>query len=154
MASGIAVLCGGRSRRRLPRGGGAGLDLRRQFRPYRAHRAGLAAGSARGDIYARSTNEVFLLAGASLADYELGNEIESRRALDNLVTRFAHTAAFQIAEVYAWRGARDRAFEWLERARLQRDRGLVNVKVDRLLGKLRSDARHAALLRRVNLPVD
>jgi TolB-like protein/cytochrome c-type biogenesis protein CcmH/NrfG len=105
-------------------------------------------------IYARSTNEVFTLAGAALAEYDLGNAAGSKRALDDLLTRFADTAAFQIAEVYAWRGEKDQAFEWLERARVQRDGGLVNVKVDPLLRKLRGDPRRAAILRRLNLPVD
>jgi serine/threonine-protein kinase len=105
-------------------------------------------------VYARSTNEVFPLAGFALAEYELGNAAESQRALDDLIARFSHTGAYQIAQVYAWRGERDRAFEWLERARVQRDGGLVNVKVDLLLRKLRGDPRHAAMLRRLNLPVD
>jgi len=105
-------------------------------------------------VYARSTNEVFPLAGFALAEYELGNAAESQRALDDLIARFPHTGAYQIAQVYAWRGERDRAFEWLERARVQRDGGLVNVKVDLLLRKLRGDPRHAAMLRRLNLPVD
>ena len=105
-------------------------------------------------IYARSTNEVFTLAGAALADYELSNAVESQRALDDLVTRFPHSGAYQIAQVYAWRRENDRAFQWLERARVQRDGGLVNVKVDLLLRNLRGDPRFAAMLRRVNLPVD
>ena len=44
--------------------------------------------------------------------------------LPELTESFAETAAYQIAEVYAYRGDKDRAFEWLERARRQRDAGL------------------------------
>ena len=106
------------------------------------------------EIYARSTNEVFPLAGAALAEHELDNPAASQRALDDLITRFGHSGAYQIAQVYAWRGENDRAFEWLERARLQRDGGLINVKVDPLLRKLRGDPRYAAMLRRVNLPAE
>ena len=40
------------------------------------------------------------------------------------------TAAYQIAEVYAYRGEVDRAFEWLERAYAQRDSGLSQIKGD------------------------
>ncbi len=36
-------------------------------------------------------------------------------ALDALIAGYAETAAYQIAEAYAWRGDRERAFEWLER---------------------------------------
>jgi TolB-like protein/tetratricopeptide (TPR) repeat protein len=102
----------------------------------------------------RSTNEVFRLAGAALAQHDLGHAKEAQQALDQLITRWGHGAAYQIAEVYAWRGEQDRAFEWLERAAKQRDGGMVNVKVDLLFRKLRGDARYVALLRKVNLPLD
>ena len=36
----------------------------------------------------------------------------------------------------------------------QRDGGLVNVKVDPLLRKLHGDPRYAALLKKMNLPLD
>jgi hypothetical protein len=44
------------------------------------------------------------------------------------------------------------AFEWLQRAYMQRDGGLVEIKVDLLLADLRSDPRYKALLRKMNLP--
>ena len=49
---------------------------------------------------------------------------EADAALARLIESSADTAAYQIAEVYAYRGEKDRAFEWLERARRQRDSGL------------------------------
>ena len=45
-------------------------------------------------------------------------------------------AAYQIAEVYAYRGEKDRAFEWLERARRQRDSGLIGLRIDPFLANL------------------
>lgn len=56
------------------------------------------------------------------------------------------------AEAFAWRGEKDRAFEWLERAYRQRDGGLGRVKIDPLLISLRRDPRFGALLRKMNLP--
>jgi len=56
--------------------------------------------------------------------------------------------------VYAWRGEKDRALEWLERARVQRDGGFVNVKIDPLLRNLHGDARYTALLGRMHMPLD
>jgi hypothetical protein len=65
---------------------------------------------------------------------------------------YAQEAAEQIAEVYAWRGEKDQAFQWLERAYQQRDGGLATIKYDPLLASLRGDARFAALLRKMKLP--
>jgi serine/threonine-protein kinase len=59
----------------------------------------------------------------------------------------------QIAQVYAYRAERDKAFEWLERSIAQKDPGMVNLKTDPLLANLRSDPRFKALLRKMNLPV-
>src|SRR6202045_363377 len=42
---------------------------------------------------------------------------ESDAALAELIAKDSETAAFQIADAYAYRGDKDRAFEWLERAR-------------------------------------
>ena len=50
---------------------------------------------------------------------------EADAALAALIQSYADTAACQIGEVYAYRGEKDRAFEWLERARRQRDSGLI-----------------------------
>ncbi len=105
-------------------------------------------------ISQRSSLEVFRLAGAALAQHDLGREQESRLALDQLIARWGYNAAYQIAEIYAWHGEQDRAFEWLERALRQRDGGLLDVKVDLLLGKLRGDPRFAALLQKMHLPTN
>jgi tetratricopeptide (TPR) repeat protein len=102
----------------------------------------------------RSTTEIFRLAGAALADHTLGHAKESQEALDALTRKSGHIAAYQIAEVHAWRGETDKAFEWLERARVQRDGGLASVKTDPLLRKLRGDPRYLALLGKMNLPLD
>jgi len=56
--------------------------------------------------------------------------------------------------VYAARGDPDHAFEWLERAYRQRDAGLLGIKIDPFLTSLHGDPRYAALLRKMNLPVD
>jgi tetratricopeptide (TPR) repeat protein len=55
---------------------------------------------------------------------------ESDAALARLKETSADTAAYQIAEVHAYRGEKDQAFEWLERARQQRDPGLQGTKTD------------------------
>ena len=79
---------------------------------------------------------------------------EADAALAQLTDGFADTAAYQIAEVYAYRGDKDRAFEWLERARRQRDRGLVSMRRDPLLANLKGDPRWNAFLHTMGLADD
>jgi adenylate cyclase len=79
---------------------------------------------------------------------------ESDAALKQLITDFAETAAYQVAEAYAYRNDRDHAFDWLERARRQRDAGLPVLRVDPLLPNLHSDRRWDAFLRKMGLADD
>src|SRR6266702_2478836 len=79
---------------------------------------------------------------------------ESDAALARLTEAFAETAAYQIADVYAYRGDKDRAFEWLERARRQRDGGLSGMRRDPLLANLHGDARWDAFLHTMSLADD
>ena len=60
-------------------------------------------------------------------------------------------AAFQIAEILAFSGDRDRAFEWLERAFEQRDAGLTSTIGNRFLEKLHADPRWPAWLTTLGL---
>jgi hypothetical protein len=87
-----------------------------------------------------------------MAEHTLRNAKESQQALEELVAKHAQEAAWQIAEVFAWRGESTKAFEWLERAYQQRDGGLSEVKVDVLLASLHGDPRFKALLRKMHLP--
>src|SRR5450755_1347329 len=78
----------------------------------------------------RATAEVFRHQGAALADHDLGNAKEAQQSLNELISKSATTGAYQIAEVYAWWGNKDPAFQWLERPYAQHDGGLTLVKVD------------------------
>jgi TolB-like protein/tetratricopeptide (TPR) repeat protein len=86
------------------------------------------------------------------AEHTLGHSKESQQALEELIAKYGKEAAYQVAEVFAWRGEKTEAFEWLERAYQQRDGGLSDLKVDVLLAGLRGDPRFEALLRKMNLP--
>ena len=61
------------------------------------------------------------LMGISLAKSALGRPEAAQKALDALVSGFSAGYAFQIAMVYGRRGEREKAFEWLDRAYVQRD---------------------------------
>jgi TolB-like protein/Tfp pilus assembly protein PilF len=96
--------------------------------------------------------EVFRLWSIAMAEHSLGDHKASQQALDELIAKYAAVAAYQIGGAYAWRGEKDKAFEWLERAYVQRDEGLTNIKIDPVIYSLRADPRYKALLRKMNLP--
>ena len=79
---------------------------------------------------------------------------ESDAALAELIAKVAETGAYQIAEAYAYRNDKDKAFEWLERARRQRDAGLPGLRVDTLLPNLHNDPRWDTFLRKMGLTDD
>ncbi len=79
---------------------------------------------------------------------------EADAALATLTKDFPETAAYQIAEVHAYRGDKDKAFEWLDRARRQHDGGLPGLRKDPLLTNLYDDPRWNTFLRTVGLADD
>jgi eukaryotic-like serine/threonine-protein kinase len=94
------------------------------------------------------------LCGLALAYHALGRKQESDANLAKLIGGFQANSAYQIAEVYAFRGETERAFDWLDRADQERDPGLIGAKGDVLLKGLERDPRYAALLQRLGLPLD
>jgi TolB-like protein/Tfp pilus assembly protein PilF/predicted Ser/Thr protein kinase len=90
--------------------------------------------------------------GLALAYHALGRRRESDDALRTLLEEDKEGAALQIAEVHAFRGEKEQAFAWLERAYAQRDPGLTEMKGDPLLRSLEDDPRYTAFLKRMRLP--
>ena len=88
--------------------------------------------------------------GLALAYHALGRYQESDAALTNLISRSPNDCAYQIAQVYAYRGEVDQAFEWLNRAHRQHDSGLMLIKTDLLLKSLHGDPRFAQMLKLLN----
>jgi len=60
--------------------------------------------------------------------------------------------AYQIAEVYAWRGETDEAFEWLQISLDNHDTGLLSLLIDPLMRSLKQDSRYDMLLAKIGLP--
>ena len=93
------------------------------------------------------------LTGQALAYHALGRHQDSTLSLDTLMAKYGTNGAYQIAQVYAYRGESDKSFEWLERAYKQRDAGLPDIKTDPLFKSLRHDSRFAELLKQMRLPI-
>ena len=100
----------------------------------------------------QETDEGWRLSGLPLVFHALGRRSESDAALAALKGKYAGDSAYQIAEVHAFRGEADLAFEWLERAYAQRDGGVAEIKGDRLMRGLAGDPRYKAFLRKLKLP--
>ena len=92
------------------------------------------------------------LTGQALAYHALGREQDSNAALASLIEKYGPAGAFQIGQVYAYRGEADRSFEWLERAYKQRDPGLPEIKTDPLFKNLRRHPGYTELLKKLRLP--
>jgi len=95
--------------------------------------------------------EPWRLPGEALAYYAAGRRRESDDALNALITKYQKGAAYQIAQVYAYRKENDEAFVWLERAYRQRDAALPDLKIDPLLKTLHQDPRYTELLNKMRL---
>jgi tetratricopeptide (TPR) repeat protein len=96
-----------------------------------------------------AADEAFRLTGTAMVEYTLGHAQESEQALDALKTKFTTGSAFQIAAVYAWRGEKDNAFDWLDLAYDQHDTGMPRLRYDPTLASLRDDPRFAALVKKM-----
>ena len=99
--------------------------------------------------FAQESVPALRLLGRVLALHDLGRHDERDAALRELIEVGAEDGALQVAEAYAWVGAADRAFEWLERAYRQRDSGLGQMQSWPLLRNLHGDPRWPPFLARM-----
>jgi len=102
-------------------------------------------------IAEREPHPVFCNCSLAMIHHSLGHSAESDAALSALIDGFAWTAAYQVAEVYAYRNEVDKGFEWLERAYEQRDPGAIYAASDPFLKSLHDDPRWQPFLRRMKL---
>ena len=111
---------------------------------------------ARGDIpaaiaeFEAESNPVWRVNGLPLGYRAAHRNAEADTALKDLL-RFSDGAEFQVAEVYAYFGDGDHAFDWLNRA-LKADPGIIWLRNDPLCIGLIHDPRYQVILRRLNLP--
>src|SRR6266478_2704264 len=104
--------------------------------------------------FQRSSSEPFREMGTALVEHARGHARESQQALEHIIATSGKESTYQIAEIYAFRGERERAFEWLEQSLKLQDAGMRYLKHDPLLRTLRADPRYVTLLKKMNLPVD
>jgi serine/threonine-protein kinase len=97
-------------------------------------------------------DEGYRLFELAIAQQAVGNRQAADAALANLIAKAREGFAYQIAELYALRGEKDKAFDWLQISFDDRDAGMLSLLVDPLLRGLRDDPRYKNLLVKVGLP--
>jgi hypothetical protein len=102
-------------------------------------------------IFRQTKVKEFSLNGQAKAEYSLGHHDASQRNLEQLTAERPPSSAV-IAGVYAWRGEKDKAFQWLERAYSERDVGITWLKINFAFRGMREDPRYKAFLKKMNLP--
>ena len=88
----------------------------------------------------------------AVAQHVVGDRQAAAAALADLMAKAREGFAYQIAEVYAVRGEKDKAFDWLQISFDDRDAGMLSLLVDPLLRGLRDDPRYKNLLAKLGLP--
>jgi adenylate cyclase len=83
--------------------------------------------------------------------YALNRSEAADARLPDFIEQNQQDSAYQIAQIYGFRGDTDLVFEWLNRAYLQRDGGLPEILYDPFLNQLSGDPRWAELLKKVGL---
>jgi TolB-like protein len=92
------------------------------------------------------------LEGTAIVYDAMHRRARSDVALKRATSRNADLWPSAIARAYAFRGDRDRAMNWLERAYLARDEDLYFIRGDPLMRNLEADARYQAFLHKMNFP--
>ena len=88
----------------------------------------------------------------ALAHYVRGDRAAADAALADLIAKSRDIAAYQIAQVYAVRGEKEKTFEWLQISFDTHDTGTLGLLIDPLLRDLRTDPRYKRLLAKLGLP--
>jgi TolB-like protein len=93
----------------------------------------------------------------AMAEFTLGNDLESRKALDEYIAlvdkqKFNSDGWNGVATIYAWREERQKALDWMERVASQGNGGIACIYSDPSYAELHDDPRFKALLRRLKLP--
>ena len=98
-----------------------------------------------------ATDNVYGPTGQAMVYHTLGNAQKSDEALAYMIKQQAAHAAFQIAEIYGFRGEVDKALEWLNQSLEIHDAGLQSTLGNPAFQSLLSDPRWEQFLDKLGL---
>jgi TolB-like protein len=125
-----------------------------------SHRWQVIVAATRGDGEAAlrdaqlEPNEPYRRYELAIAYYIRQEHAKADAALAELIDKDRSVLAYQVAEVYAWRGETDKAFEWLQISFDNHDTGLLSLNVQPVMRRLRPDPRFAELIKKIGLPTE
>jgi TolB-like protein/Tfp pilus assembly protein PilF len=136
------------------------LDLDQKFAPARRILEGVYSQMGNQKESVAEREKIVSLSGSP----ELAASIEEvfsksgyngvlRSWLDGMmvISKYGYVSSYDIAQIYARMGEKDKTLTWLEKAYGEHDSGLVSLAVDPLFDNVRSDPRFRDLLRRLKL---
>jgi tetratricopeptide (TPR) repeat protein len=102
---------------------------------------------------ALSGGTTIIMAELGYAYAASGRGREAQSVLDDLMqqSQHKHVSAYDIALIHAGLGQKDQAFEWLQKAYVERSHWLTWLKVEPLLDSLRENPKFIELLEKVGL---
>jgi len=90
--------------------------------------------------------------GLAVVNHALRKKMESDAAIARLTRQQGELWPYAVAAAHAYRGEREQALDWLDKAYQARDSDLQFVLNDPLLESVRGDSRFKDLLRKMHLP--
>jgi serine/threonine-protein kinase len=90
--------------------------------------------------------------GIGRRQLRLRKQTESDAAIARLARQRGEFWAYAVAQAHAYRGEREQALDWLDKAYEARDSDLQFILNDPLLQSVRGDSRFKELLRKMHLP--
>lgn len=98
------------------------------------------------------THPFFSLYGKNYIYYAMGETNKADELFEELLEKESETDPANVADVYAFRGDYDKAFEYLEKAVSIKDPVLLEVLTYPATKKMRNDPRWKPLIKKINLP--
>jgi len=95
--------------------------------------------------------ESWRLDGLTMVYHRLGKEAQAKATMDEIIRKYEKDASWNIAYTYAQLGEADRAFEWLEKAVVYQDGGLMDTCGEPLFEPIHQDPRWLPFLRRLGV---
>ena len=102
-------------------------------------------------ILQREVEELNRNYGVASVYHALGRTAEATKALQYIIDEHGIPLGFQIAELYAFQGMPDKAFEWLEISIDNDDGGMTYLLIDPYLVSLHDDPRWIKLVDRMDM---
>ena len=102
----------------------------------------------------QEADEAWKIFGLILTYQAMGRKKEVDDLLNDYIARLSKDNMFQLAEISAVQGEKDKAFQYLEKSYIAKESRLTYLKGDPLLKNLENDPRYIAFAKKMGLGND